>query len=92
MNPIAYCDILSHMMNAKRTTYEFIREIFNNCSGNQMRDIDISEIETDDLEAYLRSVLRDDSIAWKRTEPETGVTVFEVDIDGLRERFTFTEI
>ena len=28
--------------------YEMIWEIFNNCSGNQMRDVHIEEVETDD--------------------------------------------
>ncbi len=31
--------------------YELIREIFNQCSGNQMRDVFASSVETDDPRA-----------------------------------------
>jgi hypothetical protein len=33
--------------------YEVIWEIFNKCSGNQMRDVFFEEIETDDPDAYI---------------------------------------
>ena len=32
--------------------YETVWEIFNECANNQMRDIFIDEIETDDTDAY----------------------------------------
>jgi hypothetical protein len=38
-------------------TYEMIREIFNLCSGNQMRDVFESEVETDNLDAYVKQYL-----------------------------------
>lgn len=72
--------------------YEFITEIFNNCSGNQMRDVEISEIETDDIVKYLRGYLKNDEVELVRSEPENGVTVFDIDIEGLKQRFTFTEL
>ena len=70
--------------------YELIREIFNKCSGNQMRDVFVSTVETDDTEAYLRSVLVGSEITVDRTEARDGV-IYDVVTDGLHQRFSFTE-
>ena len=70
--------------------YELIREIFNKCSGNQMRDVFVSSVETDDPEEYLRSVLVGSEIAVDRTEVRDGV-IFDVVTDGLHQRFSFSE-
>ena len=70
--------------------YELIREIFNKCSGNQMRDVFVSTVETDDTEAYLRSILVGTDISIERTETRDGV-IYDVVTDGLPQRFSFTE-
>ena len=70
--------------------YELIREIFNKCSGNQMRDVFVSTVETDDTEAYLRALLAGREITIERTETRDGV-IYDVVTDGLRQRFSFTE-
>ena len=70
--------------------YELIREIVNKCSGNQMRDVFVSTVETDDTEAYLRSVLVGNDIHIERTETRDGV-IYDVVTDGLPQRFSFTE-
>ena len=70
--------------------YELIREIFNKCSGNQMRDVFVSSVETDDTEAYLRSVLVGKDISIERSETRDGV-IYDVVTDGLPQRFSFTE-
>jgi len=70
--------------------YELIREIFNKCSGNQMRDVFVKTVETDDTEAYLRSVLVGTDISIERTETRDGV-IYDVVTDGLPQRFSFTE-
>ncbi len=70
--------------------YELIREIFNKCSGNQMRDVFVSTVETDDTEAYLRSMLAGKEITINASETGDGV-VYDVETDGLLQRFTFTE-
>ena len=70
--------------------YELIREIFNLSSGNQMRDVFVSTVETDDTEAYLRSVLVGSEITIERSEARDGV-IYDVVTDGLRQRFSFTE-
>ncbi len=70
--------------------YELIREIFNKCSGNQMRDVFVSSVETEDTEAYLRSVLVGTDITIDRTATRDGV-IYDVVTDGLHQRFSFTE-
>jgi hypothetical protein len=72
--------------------YEFVREIFNNCSGNQMRDVFFEEIETDDIDAYLRQYLERKDVITAREELADGGIRFSVDSSGMLQRFTFTEI
>jgi len=72
--------------------FELVTEIFNSCSNNQMRDVAISEIETDDPEKYVRELLKGNSeLHMEVTEGGPGVTIIDVDADGLRERFSFSE-
>jgi predicted RNA-binding protein len=75
---------------AKR--YEMIREIFNNCSGNQMRDVDVQEIETDDVDAYLERLYRGEHFTSARSVSDQGVVVFDIDTSGITQRVSFTEI
>ena len=70
--------------------YELIREIFNLCSGNQMRDVFVSSVETDDTEGYLRSVLVGTDIRIEAAPTRDGV-IYDVVTDGLHQRFSFTE-
>jgi hypothetical protein len=72
--------------------YEMIREIFNSCSGNQMRDVDVQEIETDDIDAYLARLYQGERFTSSKTVTENGVAVFEIDTSGLAQRVSFTEI
>lgn len=72
--------------------YEMIREIFNNCSGNQMRDVDIQEIETENIEDQVRLYLDDPKAEVERYETEGGTTVFNIEIAGQRQRFSFTPV
>ena len=72
--------------------YEVVREIQNACSGNQMRDVFFDEIETDDPEGYVRTMLggRVDEISAERIDDE-NLTIF-VCSNGLRQKFLFTLI
>lgn len=69
--------------------YEVIREIFNKCSGNQMRDVFVSEVETDDPEGYVKSMLVGEYEIFETTETSDGV-IFDIVISGLRQRFSFS--
>ncbi len=70
--------------------YEVIWEIFNKCSGNQMRDVFFEEIETDDPEAYIAQRFKDYHITREPSPP--GEHVFEIEADGLRQRMSLTEV
>ncbi len=72
-------------------SYEVVREIFNSCANNQMRDVFFDEVETDDPEEYIRSQLAGSAVTIERSDLSNGVIVFDVDIAGLRQRFSFTE-
>lgn len=72
--------------------YETVWEIFNECANNQMRDIFIDEIETDDTDAYVRSKIKDQDLTWEKTILEDGTIVYDIDATGTKERFSFTEI
>ena len=73
--------------------YEVIREIFNLCPGNQMRDIFIEEIELPeqaDLEAYVKENGRFPIL--ESTRNESGdVVIVTGDNQGSFVRYTFTE-
>ena len=36
--------------------YELCCEIFNQCSNNQMRDVDFQEVSVEDTDAYIRDL------------------------------------
>ena len=71
-------------------TYELIREIFNLCSNNQMRDVFVSEIETDDTDAVAASYCRGGSHTMEKTIKDDGSVIYDLDVDGLRQRLSFT--
>ena len=48
-------------------SYETVWEIFNLCANNQMRDVFIDEIETDDTDAYVRNKFKDKQITFEKT-------------------------
>ncbi len=69
-------------------TYELVTEIFNQCSGNQMRDVEIKEVSTDDPAAYVKHFLKSHKEV-EITEDilESGDRIYDVIADGLHERF-----
>jgi predicted RNA-binding protein len=72
--------------------YERIREIFNQCSGNQMRDVDIQEIECPDIDAEVQEFLTGDAVTCDKTVQNDKITVFEICTDGVNQRVTYTLI
>lgn len=69
--------------------YELVHEIKNHCPNNQMRDVFIEEVETDDPVSFVRARLQgkvDELTVEERTD---GVTIHAL-CDGLRHVFTFT--
>lgn len=72
--------------------YEVVREIFNSCSNNQMRDVFFEEARIEDLEAYIRERHKDHDLKLKREELEDGTILYHVNTSGILQRYTFTEI
>ena len=70
--------------------YELVHEILNHCPNNQMRDVFIEEVETDDPVALVQTRLHGKVDELTVEHRADGVTVFAV-CDGLRHVFTFTE-
>ena len=62
--------------------YEAVWEIFNLCSGNQMRDVFVEELEIEDLDAfsYEKSILED------------GTVIYDIRTSDISQRYSFTEI
>jgi len=70
--------------------YEVIWEIFNQCSGNQMRDVFFEEVETDDPAGYVRRRFENYNVTEETTEG-SDERVFAIEKEGLLQRMTFTE-
>ena len=71
--------------------YELVHEIQNLCRNNQMRDVFIREIETDDPQAYVRGVLKGNVTLTADQHSDGSVTVY-ASADGLTQKFVFTPI
>lgn len=72
--------------------YEVVREIFNSCSNNQMRDVFFEEVMIEDLEAYIRGKHKDRDLKMEREDLEDGTVLYHVNTSGILQRYTFTEI
>ncbi|MBQ8237486.1 MAG: hypothetical protein IJZ39_05015 [Oscillospiraceae bacterium] len=72
--------------------YEVVREVKNLCRNNQMRDIFFDEVECDDPESYVRSVLRGREIELTVEEGTAGRVTVHAVADGIIQRFVFTPI
>ena len=74
--------------------YEVVHEIFNLCSGNQMRDVYIEEVELseDKLEDYIRSRHKEKEITLEREVLPDGSIIYVVMTAGIKQRYSFTEI
>lgn len=78
------------MVNGGVVRYELVREIFNLCSGNQMRDVFVSEIETNDTDEYITRFLTGGSVKYEKNT-EAASVIYDIEIDGLKQRLSFTE-
>ena len=72
--------------------YELVREIPNLCRNNQMRDVFIDEVETDDPVEYVRKFLEKSQVELSVDEKAGGaITVYAV-AAGMTQKFIFTPI
>ena len=72
--------------------YEMIREIFNECANNQMRDVFVEEIETVSPRKYVEDYLSGKDIEIEEDVLANGDVIINVNVSGLRQRFSFTPI
>ena len=72
--------------------YEVVWEIFNECANNQMRDVFIDEIETEDTDEFLKNKFKDKTVTFEKTVLENGTIVYDIDASGIKQRYSFTEI
>ena len=73
--------------------YEVVHEIFNLCSGNQMRDVFIEEIEIPEgaFEEYIRSRHKEKEITLEREDLANGSVVYVVMTAEIKQRYSFTK-
>lgn len=72
--------------------YEIVHEIFNKCSGNQMRDVFVEERELEDPEAYVRGRHADKDLKLTRETLADGTVLIDLDLSGERQRYSFTPL
>ncbi|GHV89213.1 hypothetical protein AGMMS50267_15730 [Spirochaetia bacterium] len=72
--------------------YERIREIFNRCDNNQMRDVDIQEIETGDADTDVQQFCNGKTVTCEKSVKNDRVIVFDITTDGLNQRVSYAEL
>ena len=74
--------------------YEVVHEIFNLCSGNQMRDVFVEEIEipAGAFEDYIRNRHKEKDIILEREELPNGDIIYVVMTAEIKQRYSFSEI
>ena len=70
--------------------YELCCEIFNQCSNNQMRDVDFREVSVEDTDAYIRDLEPRAQI--DKEELSDDSVIYHTDTAGLLKRYSFTPI
>ncbi len=74
--------------------YEVIREIFNQCSGNQMRDVFVDEVDLDEagIDKYMNQYRIGAEVEEEREVTPKGDIIYNIVADGLRQRVGFTKV
>jgi len=75
--------------------YEMVWEIFNQCSGNQMRDVFIEEVSLEGetaVDAKVKQLCKAENAEIDKEVLADGSLVYHVNASGLLQKYTFTEI
>ena len=72
--------------------YEAVREIFNECSSNEMRDVFVEEMQIEDLDAFLKHKYKDEDMSYEKTILEDGTVIYDILTSQIKQRYSFTEI
>lgn len=73
-------------------SYETVWEIYNQCSNNQMRDIFVDEIETNDPEEFILDKFKGKNVTFEKSVLKDGTIVFDIMASGIKQRYSFTEM
>jgi hypothetical protein len=55
-----------------------------------MRDVFVSEIQTDDTDEYVKAFLVGSDVNFTKTITKEGAVIYDLTIDGMRQRLSFT--
>jgi hypothetical protein len=55
-----------------------------------MRDVFITEIETDDVDLSVKEYLVGNEVQCEKIENGNGAVIFNINTDGINQRITFT--
>lgn len=72
--------------------YEVIWEIFNKCPNNQMRDVFVDEIETEDPEEFIKEKFKGKDVSYEKQVLADGTIIFDIVTSQIKQRYSFTEI
>jgi hypothetical protein len=70
--------------------YELIREIINLCVGDRRPEVFVSDVETEDTDAYVRGLCAGGELAFTKTEKPSGAIVYEPACGDIKQRLMFT--
>lgn len=73
-------------------TYEVVFEIFNECANNQMRDVFFEEVDLEDPQRYVLAKYEGKPLEWEREDLEGGVVIMNLNVSGIKQRYTLTPI
>ena len=73
-------------------SYETVWEIYNQCSNNQMRDIFVDDIDTEDPEQFILDKFKGKNVSFEKSVLIDGTIVFDIMASGIKQRYSFTEI
>lgn len=69
--------------------YELIKELYDSCHGKSNSSVE--EIQTEDLDEYMKQYITKVSEC-SRAELDDGSVCYEVVTNGLKSKYTFTEL
>jgi hypothetical protein len=73
-------------------TYERIRKILNSCGNSQMRDVEIAEIETGDIDADVKQFLGGADAHSEKYDDGRGTITFAISAGGLNQQISYSEL
>jgi hypothetical protein len=56
-----------------------------------MRDVDVEEIESDDIDSDVLQFCNGKNVSYEKIDKKDGA-IFEITIDGLKQRVSYAEI